>query len=303
MSSTVPQAPVRNKTFYMDISIFQVGNDLFRIPTSYLKKYSAIFHQMPSLNAHPGAEAAGQSDGNPIKLEGVSKAEFERFLTVVGKYEVEPSKSFDASHWLSVLKLANLWGFSDLRKTAITKLSSDELRRTSTATVRLHYGRLYKVEQWVEQAYTELVDRREKISEDEAELIGWKVSLRLCHLREDFHAPPKTVTPVATNFTIPPASQPFILSPNSNNFFGSSFPKTTQTLSSSSSGFGAFGGSAFGAAPLSSGPLAAPTPKKESPAASSPAPPTTSLLAVRQAFTAELKEIREAGVALNVPPP
>ncbi|KAL4259017.1 BTB domain-containing protein [Pleurotus pulmonarius] len=301
MNSAVPQAPVRNKTFYMDISIFQVENDLFRIPTSYLKKYSAIFHQMPSLNAHPGPDAAGQSDANPIKLEGVSKVEFERFLTVVGKYEVEPSKSFDATHWLSVLKLANLWGFSDLRKTAITKLSSEELRRASTATARLHYGRLHKVEQWVEQAYTELVDRREKISEGEAELIGWKVLLKLCHLREDFHGSPKTATAVApTNSAVSPASQPFVFSPN-NNIFGSSLPKTTS--SSGGSGFGAFGGGAFGAPPLSPGPFAASAMKKEPPATSSPTPPTTSLSAVRQAFAAELKEIREAGTALNVPPP
>ncbi|KDQ28299.1 hypothetical protein PLEOSDRAFT_157839 [Pleurotus ostreatus PC15] len=302
MNPTAPQAPVRNKTFYMDISIFQVENALFRIPTSYLKKYSVIFHQMPSLNAHPGAEAAGQSDGNPIKLEGVSKVEFERFLTVVGKYEVEPSKSFDAPHWLSVLKLANLWGFSDLRKTAITKLSSEELRRASTATVRLHYGRLHKVEQWVEQAYTELVDRREKIGEDEAELIGWKVSLKLCHLREDIHGPPKTVTAVATNSAVPPASQPFVFSPN-NNIFGSSLPNTTQTSSPSRSGFGTFGGGGFGVPPLSPGPFGASATKKESPATSSPTPPTTSLSAVRQVFAAELKEIREAGAALNVPPP
>ncbi|KAG9221263.1 hypothetical protein CCMSSC00406_0008902 [Pleurotus cornucopiae] len=169
--------------------------------------------------------------------------------------------------------------------------------------VRLHYGRLHKVEQWVEQAYTELVDRREKISEDEAELIGWKVSLKLCHLREDFHGPQKTVTAgVATNSAVPPASQPFVFSPN-NNIYGSSSSKTTQTSSPGGSGFGAFGGGAFGAPPLSPGPFAASAMKKESPATSSPTPPTTSLSAVRQVFAAELKEIREAGAALNVPPP
>ncbi|KDQ28314.1 hypothetical protein PLEOSDRAFT_1104979 [Pleurotus ostreatus PC15] len=175
----------------MDISIFQVENVLFRIPTGYLKQHSAIFNDMFSLETQPGAGAEGQSDETPIRLDGVSKVDFERFLEVIltAKYtQVEPRKSFGTSHWLSVLKLANLWGFAYLRQTAITKLSSsssEALRPVFTATEHVDYGRSYKVEQWVKQGYAELVSRREKINKAEAACIGWEAVLKLCHLRED----------------------------------------------------------------------------------------------------------------------
>ncbi len=39
----------------------QVENELFKIPTNYLKQYSAIFNDMFALNPLPGAGVEGQS--------------------------------------------------------------------------------------------------------------------------------------------------------------------------------------------------------------------------------------------------
>ncbi|KAL4266099.1 hypothetical protein AB1N83_003725 [Pleurotus pulmonarius] len=212
----------------MDISIFQVENELFRIPTR--------------------AGVEGQSDETPIRLDGVSKIDFERFLEITVKYtQVEPAKTFSTSHWLSVLKLANLWGFAHLRQTAIRKLSSASsgtLLPAFRATECVYYGRLHKVEQWVEQGYAELVDRREKINEADAECLGWKAALTLCHLREDFarKSKPDAAHPAAPRSSVIPVT--------------------------------------------------------------GPKPPTPAVnTAVRQAFSVELRDIREAASALSVPAP
>lgn len=87
-------------------------------------------------------------------------------------------------YWLSVLKLANLWGFNDLRRKAIGAISSGEL----SIMERLSYGRLLKVEKWVAQGYTELVDRREMMTEAEVGQIGWNAMLKICKLREEFYS-------------------------------------------------------------------------------------------------------------------
>lgn len=145
---------------------------------------------MFSLKPQPGAGAEGHSDETPIKLDGVSKDDFERFLEVIltANTQVEPNQTFGTSHWLSVLKLANLWGFAYLRRTAVTKLSPSMiggLLPVFSPTEHVYYGRLHKVEQWVEQGYAVLVERKEKINEAEATCLGWDAVLKLCHLRED----------------------------------------------------------------------------------------------------------------------
>ncbi|KAF9494212.1 hypothetical protein BDN71DRAFT_1393687 [Pleurotus eryngii] len=196
MSFTVAQTLVRSRSFYMDISIFQVENVLFRIPTGYLKQHSAIFNDMFSLKPQPGAGEGegegeeGQSDKTPIRLDDVSKDDFERFLEVIltVNTQLEPNQTFGTSRWLSVLKLANLWGFAYLRRTAIAKLSSSSngaLLPVFSPTEHIYYGRLHKVEQWVEQGYAVLVERNEKINEAEATCLGWGAVLKLCHLREE----------------------------------------------------------------------------------------------------------------------
>ncbi|KAG9221320.1 hypothetical protein CCMSSC00406_0009431 [Pleurotus cornucopiae] len=185
MPSIITQAPVRNQAFYMDFATFQAEDELFMAPTNYLKANSAAFNQL--LDLQLGADpTAGQSDENPIVLDGVSKVDFERFLgvAVAANYQGEPPVALGIPYWLSVLKLANLWGFNDLRRKAIGAISSGEL----SIMERLSYGRLLKVEKWVAQGYTELVDRREMMTEAEVGQIGWNAMLKICKLREEFYS-------------------------------------------------------------------------------------------------------------------
>lgn len=61
----------------------KVERELLKIPTAYLTQYSTIFNEMLTPKLPPGAAARGQCDDNPIILDGVSKLDFERFLTTV----------------------------------------------------------------------------------------------------------------------------------------------------------------------------------------------------------------------------
>ncbi|KAJ8697108.1 hypothetical protein PTI98_006914 [Pleurotus ostreatus] len=148
------RSTVRNQAFYIDFAAFQAEDELFMAPTNYLKANSATFNQL--LDLQLGADpTAGQSDENPIVLDGVSKVDFERFLgvAVAANYQGEPPVALGVPHWLSVLGLASLWGFHDLRRKTIEVVSSGGL----TTMERLSYGRLLKVEKWGAQEYTELV--------------------------------------------------------------------------------------------------------------------------------------------------
>ncbi|KAF4598813.1 hypothetical protein EYR38_007221 [Pleurotus pulmonarius] len=274
MSSATPQTAVRNQAFYMDFATFKAESEVFKIPIDYLKANSAAFHQMLS-SQETGADRPGQSDENAIKLDGVSKEDFEYFLMVAVrvKYPGEPAVHLSTPHWLSVLKLANLWGLDDIRRDAIAAVSSDKL----SALDRLSYGRLYKVEQWVEEGYTALVDRQQMIDQAEAEQVGWKEVFKLCQLREQFY-------PLKQAFgSTSPTPSPTVVfgTPRAQNI---TFPSHSNSLASGASSFGGLSGAT------------SPRPQTVSPPSA-----VTSASAVRQAFAAELEEIRAVAHALMVP--
>ena len=59
----------------------QVENRLFRVPRQSLESQSKIFRDMFSLPVAEDTE--GSSDNNPIRLDGIKKEEFKRFLEVL----------------------------------------------------------------------------------------------------------------------------------------------------------------------------------------------------------------------------
>lgn len=61
---------------------FQVEDQLFREPKRYFAAHSEVFRTMftlPSGETNP----EGQSDENPLKLEGISAQDFEHLLSVI----------------------------------------------------------------------------------------------------------------------------------------------------------------------------------------------------------------------------
>ncbi|KAJ8495025.1 hypothetical protein ONZ45_g13035 [Pleurotus djamor] len=174
---------------YSDMAIFEVEGQLYRTSTTYLRKHSAIFHDLFELPPSSEAGAEGQSTESPIRLEGVSGVDFERFLSVVNELKLAPVNR-SANEWRSVLKLANLWGLRALRKLVIDTLSQ---WTNLPAVYKIQAGRNHKVEEWVRTGYKSLIERKEKLSEREAEALGWTTALKICHLREDYRGQPGTL--------------------------------------------------------------------------------------------------------------
>jgi hypothetical protein len=83
--------------------------------------------------------------------------------------------------WISVLKLSTQWYFLNIRDLAIKQLSN----RTDIGSVdRILLARQYDVPAWLRMGITELAQRQEGISREDAEKIGWETALQLCHVRE-----------------------------------------------------------------------------------------------------------------------
>jgi hypothetical protein len=82
--------------------------------------------------------------------------------------------------WISVLKLSTMWEFLDTRELAITELSNRAINPITMALL----ARRYKCPKWLHAVYQDLVIRRETISRDEAQQLGWDVAIRIFHIRD-----------------------------------------------------------------------------------------------------------------------
>lgn len=83
--------------------------------------------------------------------------------------------------WLSILKLSNLWGISELRKRSIDELSKKNLDSMS----KIAYADNYKVERWLVEGYTELVERDESLSDEDREILGHMIAFHIYEIREN----------------------------------------------------------------------------------------------------------------------
>ena len=86
----------------------------------------------------------------------------------------------DKNEWLSVLKLATMWGYQGLRKRSVEKL--DELKLDNIE--RLLMGRQFHVSAWLVKSYEALARRDETLTEEEGGLVGVSTVCQLAKLRE-----------------------------------------------------------------------------------------------------------------------
>lgn len=83
--------------------------------------------------------------------------------------------------WTSVLKLATMWQFGELRQEALDELSQIDIGPVD----RLVLAKTYKVEKWLVDGYVELVQRDDVLSSEEKTKLGYETSLRIYEKRED----------------------------------------------------------------------------------------------------------------------
>ncbi|KAJ8076006.1 hypothetical protein PM082_021988 [Marasmius tenuissimus] len=185
LSSSVTPTP--HDTYFWELVVFQVEDKLFKVPKhAFADNPHPPFNEIFTLPQNESDERRkeGVSSNNPIVLEQIAKADFERFLAVLyprfrpyqpRKPEVRgffsalftdecPPKS-EIGNWLSVLKLSSLWNFFDVRQTAIVTLSQfpitcqiDCLSCTENAPFsavdRIVAGKVYGVLRWFIEGIT-----------------------------------------------------------------------------------------------------------------------------------------------------
>ncbi|KAJ7876095.1 hypothetical protein B0H14DRAFT_2568382 [Mycena olivaceomarginata] len=160
--------PIRDQAYYLETVVFEVSH-VFNSNAN-----SGIFATTFSLPG-PVNGAEGSSDKTPFKLNGIKCVGLSQAVESVisdvshrvrdtHRYKT-PSLSQDG--WISVLKLANLWDFIEVRNLAIEQLGP--YSESLDCIERILFARKFDVSAWLRSGYSELARRRAAISFREAE--------------------------------------------------------------------------------------------------------------------------------------
>ncbi|KAJ7350637.1 hypothetical protein DFH08DRAFT_621004, partial [Mycena albidolilacea] len=159
-----------------------VENTLFKVPRFQFERHSGIFAIMLSSLSQDVEGAKGSSDETPFELDGIKCVDFRRLLGVLYPMTAIPkTPTLSKDEWISVLKLANLWDFIEVRNLAIEQLT---LYAGSLDCIeRILFARQFDVSAWLRSGFVELARRKAIISREEGGRIGWDVALQISRLR------------------------------------------------------------------------------------------------------------------------
>ncbi|KAH9925352.1 uncharacterized protein BXZ73DRAFT_50084 [Epithele typhae] len=183
-----PRSPIRGHFHHlhfgpdtlMEVSPAQVDGVLFKVLRKPFENESKAFGdtlELPPADHPQGHE--GESDANPLRLEGVTEDEFRALLRVLFRPQYGPTRTYDKAHWIAVLKLSTMWLFDTLRDTAIEEIA----RYVAAPLDRIELARTYDIPHWCEPAFAALC-RQERLSPEELERLGWNDGAKLVHVRE-----------------------------------------------------------------------------------------------------------------------
>ncbi|KAJ7250471.1 hypothetical protein B0H12DRAFT_997061, partial [Mycena haematopus] len=163
-----------------------VEDCIFNVPRYHFEHTSGIFASMLTLPPGDSVQVEGQSEQNPIVLEGISKVDFRALLKVLYPLNVLQSilnteKWMTKDEWISILKLSTQWRFLEARDLAIKQLDRPDFKFEPVELVML--GQQYDVA-WLKKGYAGLVLRQVCISPKEAKQIGWETAYRISAARE-----------------------------------------------------------------------------------------------------------------------
>ncbi|KAF8190843.1 hypothetical protein BJ912DRAFT_314553 [Pholiota molesta] len=129
------------KTFNEETEVHGVRDNLYYFET--------VISSLPPGDNGKGAE--GATDARPIVLEGISKIAFHGFLRAIYPSSDVP---WTYEEMLGALHLSTMWGFSELRKSAIERLSPSIEGNPTYDSIVL--ARQRKVKEWLLDAYVTL---------------------------------------------------------------------------------------------------------------------------------------------------
>ncbi|KAF6750649.1 hypothetical protein DFP72DRAFT_909721 [Ephemerocybe angulata] len=179
-------APHRVEEYYWSNVVFKVGDGLFRVPRGQFIAQSEVFAGMfgvPSPAENGNVSVEGESDENPIVLEGYEEKDFKALLGVLypSMFTLTRRQDLDQAELTSVLKLSTRWEMHEVRRYAITQLSG---YYSLTPVEKIALARAHWVSDWLIEGLTTLVNDNPKLSPDELEAsVGLRTAFRIARLK------------------------------------------------------------------------------------------------------------------------
>ena len=105
-------------------------------------------------------------------------------MTAIRK--IARTQTLSCAEWISVLDLSTKWYFVEFRRLAIAKITT----LCGDVVEKIRLGKEYKVYSWLLFGYEQLARRTEKISDDEAKIIGFLTTIFIYGVREKTYGVP-----------------------------------------------------------------------------------------------------------------
>ncbi|KAL5485149.1 hypothetical protein ACEPAI_7791 [Sanghuangporus weigelae] len=170
----------RDDEFFYTLIVFRVEDSLFRVFREPFICESEVFAGMFDLPVSESMKRDGTDEAHPLHLEGIRLVDFRPFLKALHAPQYHEPLNLSQDEWMSVLELSHMWGFVALREQAIKQLNTSDLGPFRT----LRIARNYDIPAWVPKAYSELVDRKEMLTDDEVKELEWVDAFAISRYRE-----------------------------------------------------------------------------------------------------------------------
>ncbi|CAE6494759.1 unnamed protein product [Rhizoctonia solani] len=181
--ATEPNAIVRQheEFFFNDALVaIQIEDTLFNVHKYQLLKSETFSDMFKIPKVEDDKTEEGSSPKHPIKIEGVKASDFAALLKVLyaGQFcthQLPPT----APLVVPALRLANMWGFSDLHS-CLLSLAAKVLGDIDKVLLARELG----IDSWLAPAHIRLCQRREQLTTGEAGKLGMDSVLLVTRMRE-----------------------------------------------------------------------------------------------------------------------
>ncbi|KAJ7672399.1 hypothetical protein DFH06DRAFT_1036643 [Mycena polygramma] len=189
------EKPQRNKKYYIEdiMSVFLVGDQLFKIHRHFLVKESPVFESMFTYSP-PSDGAEGFNDERPFPLADVTPAEFEALLDFYYEDKFQRSRA-TLREWIDLLSIATRYYFQRLRDCAIHAIEhgmpefSIEFWERIDPVEQIVLAEKHDIPHWRRIAYVQICERSDPLSESEARKLGYQKTTLLARARETVRNP------------------------------------------------------------------------------------------------------------------
>ncbi|KII95602.1 hypothetical protein PLICRDRAFT_34520 [Plicaturopsis crispa FD-325 SS-3] len=169
-----------DETYYLADLFIRVENGLYKVPRRYFETESEFFQEMFGLPVSEGTTPEGSIKDNPLCIEGVKRHDFLQLLRVLHPPHFQREAELSCEEWTSVLELATMWRFQEIRRLAIEKMDTFSMDPIQ----KLVLAKRLEVTQWILPAIREVAQRAEPIGIDEVNWLGVEWAFKIAAVRE-----------------------------------------------------------------------------------------------------------------------